>query len=251
MVSLPHTNNSINKLNFYHWLPTIAVEDMQMRTALDKDLLIRVYNRISARYDLQHAFITAGADGRGRRLVVKHAVHKSDAVLDARAGTGSTALLAAQEAGTNGKVTLLDMNEAMLSEAKQKAERAGLSDRLTFKTGDIEHLPFEDHTFDAVLSTYSLCPLFDPEKGALELYRVTKPGGRIGIAHSAEPEGWMLKWLADKVENIAWRIPSLSMGCRAVSTLPALKEAGARVLFERRLGIPLWPFIVFVLEKPR
>jgi len=48
-----------------------------MRAALDKDLLIRVYNRISARYDLQHAFITAGADGRGRRLVVKHAVHKS------------------------------------------------------------------------------------------------------------------------------------------------------------------------------
>ncbi|MDQ6957483.1 MAG: methyltransferase domain-containing protein [Mariprofundaceae bacterium] len=272
-----------------------------MRAALDKNLLIRVYNRISARYDLQHAFITAGADGRGRRLVVKHAVHKNDSVLDA--GAGSTALLAAQEAGTNGRVTLLDMNEplaklmsgnptsahfrsgisvhgttmhlipprkwtqsgiaahpprvlqvalneTMLSEAKKKAEKASLSDRLTFKTGDLEHLPFEDHTFDAVLSTYSLCPLFDPEKGALELYRVTRPGGRIGIAHSVEPEGRMLKWLADKVENIAWRIPSLSMGCRAVSTLPALKEAGACVLFERRLGIPLWPFIVFVLKKP-
>jgi len=222
-----------------------------MRAALDKDLLLRVYNRISARYDLQHAFITAGADGRGRRLVVKHAVHKSDTVLDAGAGTGSTALLAAQEAGTNGKVTLLDMNETMLSEAKRKAQKAGLSDRLVFKTGDMEHLPFEDDTFDAVLSTYSLCPLFDPKKGALELYRVTKPGGRIGIAHSAEPSGRMIKWLADKVEDIAWRIPSLSMGCRSVSTLPALKEAGACVLFERRLGIPLWPFIVFVLEKPR
>jgi len=221
-----------------------------MRAALDKDLLIRIYDRISARYDLQHAFITAGADGRGRKLVVKHAVHKNDVVLDAGAGTGSTALLAAQEAGVNGEVTLLDMNEAMLSEAKQKAQKAGLSGRLTFKTGDMEHLPFDDDTFDAVLSTYSLCPLFDPEKGALELYRVTKPGGRIGIAHSAEPEGRMLKWLADKVEDIAWRIPSLSMGCRAVSTLPTLKHAGACVLFERKLGIPLWPFIVFVLEKP-
>jgi len=222
-----------------------------MRRALDKDLLIQIYNSVSARYDLQHAFITAGADGRGRRLVVKHAVHKNDVVLDAGAGTGGTALLAAQKAGINGKVTLLDMNEAMLSEAKQKAEQAGLSDRLTFKTGDMEHLPFEDDTFDTVLSTYSLCPLFDPEKGALELYRVTRPGGRIGIAHSTESEGRIIKWLADKVEDIAWRIPSLSMGCRAVSTLPALKAAGACVLFERKLGIPLWPFIVFVLEKPR
>jgi len=221
-----------------------------MRRALDKDVLIQIYNRISARYDLQHALITAGADGRGRKLVVEHAVCKNDVVLDAGAGTGSTALLAAQKAGINGKVTLLDMNEAMLSEAKQKAEQAGLSDRLTFKTGDMEHLPFDDDTFDTVLSTYSLCPLFDPEKGALELYRVTRPGGHIGIAHSIEPEGKAIKWLADKVEDIAWRMPWLSMGCRSVSTLPALKQAGASVLFKRRLGIPLWPFIVFVLEKP-
>jgi len=221
-----------------------------MRRALDKDLLIQIYNRISVRYDLQHTVITAGADGRGRRLVVKHAVHKNDIVLDAGAGTGSTALLAAKKAGANGKVTALDMNESMLSEAKHKAEKAGLSDRMIFKTGDMERLPFDDNTFDAVLSTYSLCPLFDPEKGALELYRVTKPCGRIGIAHSAEPSGKAIKWLADKVENIAWRIPSLSMGCRAVSTLPTFKQAGACVLFEHRLGIPLWPFIVFVLKKP-
>jgi len=36
-------------------LPKIAIEDMQMRVALDKDLLMRVYNRISTRYDLQRA----------------------------------------------------------------------------------------------------------------------------------------------------------------------------------------------------
>jgi len=222
-----------------------------MRKALDKDVLVHIYNRIASRYDWQHALITAGADGRGRRLLVERAVRKNDIVLDAGAGTGSTALLAARKAGENGKVTLLDMNEGMLIEAKRKAEKAGLSGRLTFKTGDMEHLPFDDDTFDTVLSTYSLCPLFNPEKGALELCRVTKPGGRIGIAHSTEPEGRIIKWLADKVEDIAWRMPWLSMGCRAVSALPALKEAGGRVLFKRTLGIPLWPFMVFVLEKPR
>jgi len=222
-----------------------------MRTALDKDVLTQIYSRISARYDLQHALITAGADGRGRRLVVRHAVRKNDSVLDAGAGTGSTALLAARKAGKNGRVTLLDMNKAMLGEAKRKAEKAGISSCLKFRTGDMEHLPFDDNTFDTVLSTYSLCPLFDPEKGALELYRVTRPGGRIGIAHSTEPEGKAIKWLADKVEDIAWRMPWLSMGCRSVSTLPTFKQAGASILFKRRLGIPLWPFMVFVLEKPR
>ena len=40
------------------------------------------------------------------------------------------------------------------------------------------------------------------------------------------------------------------MGCRAVSVLPALLRAGAKPLFERRLGVPLYPFLVFVVAKP-
>jgi len=57
-----------------------------------------------------------------------------------------------------------------------------------------------------VLSTYSLCPVADPAASALELYRVTRPGGMIGIAHSTEPSNPLVRWLADKVENIAWRL---------------------------------------------
>ena len=106
-------------------------------------------------------------------------------------------------------------------------------------------------SYDVVLSTYSLCPLYDPAKGALELYRVLRPGGRLGCAHSADPQKRAVKWLADKVENIAWRFPWLSMGCRAVDVLPALRQAGAKVIFTRHIGVPLWPFVVFVVEKPQ
>jgi hypothetical protein len=35
-----------------------------------------------------------------------------------------------------------------------------------------------------------------------------------------------------------------------VSVLPALEQAGGRVIFKKQIGIPLWPFIVFVVEKP-
>jgi len=40
------------------------------------------------------------------------------------------------------------------------------------------------------------------------------------------------------------------MGCRPVEVLPALVEAGGRVVFERRIGVPVWPFLVAVVEKP-
>jgi ubiquinone/menaquinone biosynthesis C-methylase UbiE len=221
-----------------------------MREALDKQRLKAVYDRIAKRYDFRHAFLTARADQRGRKMVVERTVGLGDKVLDCGAGTGSTALLAAQKAGLDGKVTLFDMSDGMLAVAKERAAAAGVRERLEFRTGDMLDLPFGDNRFDAVLSAYSLCPLYDPAKGALELYRVVKPGGRIGVAHSTDPERPVGKWLADKVERAVWHFPTISMGCRSVSVLPALERAGGRIAFKRHIGVPLWPFLVFVVEKP-
>lgn len=221
-----------------------------MRAGLGVDELKTLYGHIAKRYDFQHAFLTARADQRGRKLLVDNAVRPGDAVLDCGSGTGTTGILAAHKAGPNGKVTLFDLSGAMLQEAHKKVVQAGLQDRVTFRTGDMVHLPFDDDIFDVALSTYSLCPLYDPQKGALELYRVTKPGGRIAVAHSTEPRSPIVKWLADRVEDWAWHFPWLSMGCRSVWVLPALERAGGKLVFSKHIGIPLWPFFVFVIEKP-
>lgn len=227
-----------------------TAEQVSVRPALSLGRLRDVYDTIARRYDFQHGLITARADQRGRRLLVERAVREGDTVLDCGSGTGTTALMAARKAGPKGRVSLFDLSEGMLEVARQKAAEAGLIDRLEFRAGDMVHLPYADDSFDVVLSTYSLCPLYDPKKGALELYRVTRPGGRIGVAHSTSPQDPIVRWLADRVEDIAWRFPWLSMGCRSVVVLPTLRAAGARVVFWKHIGIPLWPFLVFVLEKP-
>jgi ubiquinone/menaquinone biosynthesis C-methylase UbiE len=221
-----------------------------MRQALGSTKLKAVYRRVARRYDVQHWLSTAGSDQRGRRILVERAVGRGDRVLDCGAGTGSTALLAAEAVGPAGRVVLFDINEAMLAVARKRAARAGVGDRVEFSTGDMVHLPFADDSFDVVLSTYSMCPLYDPERGALELYRVTRPGGLIGVAHSTHPRACAVRWLADHVENLVWRMPSISLGCRAVSVLPTLEQAGSRLLFQKRIGVPLWPFLVIVVEKP-
>ena len=182
--------------------------------------------------------------------MVEKAVRQGDVVLDCGSGTGTTALMAAVKADPKDKVTLFDLSEVMLAVAREKAAEQGLTDRLEFRTGDMVHLPFADDSFDVVLSTYSLCPLYELKQGALELFRVTNPGGRIDVAHSTTPRNPIVRRLADRVENIAWRFPWLSMGCRAVIVLPTLQTAGARVLLLKHMGFPLRPFLVFVLEKP-
>ena len=222
-----------------------------MREALPLDRLRNVYGRIAGRYDTQHSLLTLGSDERGRKLVVENTVGPGDSVLDCGSGTGSTASLAIKKAGGNGHVTLFDLSDNMLAMAQEKLRRDGLVEQATFMTGDILSLPFPDNHFDAVVSTYSLCPIYDPSLGALELLRVAKPGGKIGIAHSTEAKNPVVRLLADGIESIAWRIPSLSMGCRAVNVLPTLEKAGVKVLLSCSIGVPLWPFTVIVVKKPQ
>jgi len=223
---------------------------IQVQEPLSVEELKTVYRGVAKRYDLQHAIVTAKADELGRRILVENSVKEGDSVLDCGCGTGATGILAARKAGPEGRIVMFDLSEAMLEVARRKVAQENLQDRVSFQTGDLVHLPFESDTFDVALSTYSLCPVYDPEKGALELYRVTKPGGKVGIAHSAEPLNPVVKWLADRIEGAVWRFPWLSMGCRAVNVLPALKEAGGQLVLSRYIGIPLWPFFVFIIEKP-
>ncbi len=221
-----------------------------MKEAIEHNYLKTIYNQASRRYDFYHALVTLKSDERGRKMVVQNSVEPGNRVLDAGSGTGSTALLAAERVGSEGKVILLDMRDGMLEIAKSKLEAVNMGDRIELKTGDILQLPFEDNSFDVVLSTYSTCPLYSPEKGALELYRVVKPGGKLGIAHSTEPKNSILRWIANKIENFLWRFPQLTLGCRAITILPALKCVGTRVLLEKSIGFPLWPFAVFIVQKP-
>jgi len=221
-----------------------------MRKALSTEKLKGIYGHIAKRYDFQHALITFRVDQKGRKILIENSVNEGDEVLDCGSGTGTTGIMAVRKVGQSGKVILFDLSEDMLSVAREKVVRENLLERVAFQTGDMVHLPFDDNSFDVVLSTYSLCPLYDPVKGALELYRVTKPGGKLGVGHSTEPKGVIMKYFGDRVEDIAWRFPWLSMGCRSVHVLSALKNAGGKVLLLKHIGVPLWPFLVFVVEKP-
>lgn len=102
--------------------------------------------------------------------------------LDAGCGIGLQTLLLAEMVGPGGHITGLDLSPELLAHANDIVKKAGLSDRITFKEGDVKKLPFEDDTFDWAWSAdcVGYAPL-EPLPLVKELVRVVKPGGIIAI----------------------------------------------------------------------
>jgi demethylmenaquinone methyltransferase/2-methoxy-6-polyprenyl-1,4-benzoquinol methylase len=102
--------------------------------------------------------------------------------LDAGCGTGLPALLLAEAVGPAGHVTGLDLSSQALAAAKGIVEQAGLSERISFKVGDVRQLPFDDDSFDWAWSMdcVGYAPL-EPLPLVRELVRVVRPGGQVAI----------------------------------------------------------------------
>ena len=101
----------------------------------------------------------------------------ADHVLDVGAGSGALARIAARRAA---HVTACDLNAYMVREGAALAAPAGLSDRITFREADAESLPFADGSFDHAYSV-TVLEECDADRAIGELFRVVKPGGRVGV----------------------------------------------------------------------
>lgn len=97
-------------------------------------------------------------------------------VLDVACGTGVLAREAFRRVGDGGQVVGLDLNEEMLAVA------ARTEPKIEWRQGDAGSLPFEDGTFDAVVSQFALMYFPDRVAALNEMWRTLAPGGRLAVA---------------------------------------------------------------------
>jgi len=118
-------------------------------------------------------------------------------VLDAGCGPG-TITLGLARAVRPGQVTGVDLEDSQCAGAREEAEREGLN--VDFRKASIYDLPFENESFDAVFSHAVFTHLTDPAAALIELRRVLKPGGLIGL-RAGDLGGFLIDAWSDEPEQ--------------------------------------------------
>jgi demethylmenaquinone methyltransferase/2-methoxy-6-polyprenyl-1,4-benzoquinol methylase len=146
--------------------------------------------------------------------------------LDAGCGIGLQALSLAEAVGPAGHVTGLDISPEFVLYAEEIAKKAGLSERISFREGDVRQLPFDDASFDWAWSSNCVgyAPL-EPLPLLKELARVVKPGGRVAI------NAWSSETLLPGYPGLEARLEATSAGIA-----PFVKGKRPELHFLRALG---------------
>lgn len=164
-------------------------------------------------------------------------VQPGERVLEPGCGTGVALADLGRAVGPSGRVVGLDLSPRMIDMAAARLLGSGLAERVEVVVGDASAIPFDDASFDAVFTSFTL-ELFDTPEIPLvlaECRRVLRPGGRIGVVSLSRAAP--VRWPTRLYERLHDRFPAM-LDCRPIHVRLALEAAG----FEdaRSKAVPLW-----------
>lgn len=155
-----------------------------------REKIREMFDGIAESYDALNHIMSLNIDKCWRRRAISKFLtpDKSQNILDIACGTGDFSIAAAGRMHQGSRITAVDISSGMLDIMRHKVARAGLTDRISMKTGDGEHLDFPDRTFDAVTIAFGIRNYENREAGLKEALRVLKEGGILVILELSVPE---------------------------------------------------------------
>ena len=205
-----------------------------LKARLNKVQVIDSYRRKAKIYDIWGRLTETKARIRSLELAD---IRNGERILEVAVGTGLTfeALLKANPDGQNFGI---DLTDAMLEQAAEKAQATGLQN-YTLSIGDAYALEFPDHHFDLLVNNYmfDLLPESDFPPVLNEFRRVLKPEGRLVLINMTKGVRFY-----EKIWDIVYQIsPDFMGGCRGVQLLPNLQSVGFRNLQREMLSEMTFP----------
>ncbi|MFA1820708.1 demethylmenaquinone methyltransferase [Virgibacillus oceani] len=158
-----------------------------MKEQSKEERVHHVFEKVYKKYDSMNSIISFQRHKAWRKDVMKRMkVEKGSKALDVCSGTGDWSVSLAEAVGEDGEVIGLDFSKNMLSVAEEKKEEMGLK-QLQLVQGNAMELPFNDQIFDYVTIGFGLRNVADYQTVLKEMYRVTKPGGKVVCLETSQP----------------------------------------------------------------
>ena len=153
-----------------------------------------VYNIMADDYTKLEGYNPDADLGLGCGLPTEFAkIKEGDTVIDLGSGAGNDAFIARRIVGESGKVLGIDFTEAMISRARDNAEKLQFNN-VEFRLGDIDNMPVTANYADVIVSNCVLNLVPNKHKVISEIYRVLKPGAHFSISdivlEGALPRKW-------------------------------------------------------------
>jgi len=147
-----------------------------------------------------HAFFSAVTALATNPLLDAVRLHPGTRLLDVASGPGA---LTAEAANRGARPVGVDLSPRMIELAQR------LYPAVEFCEADVEHLPFPDHVFDAVVCAFGLGHFPQPELAVAECGRTLSPGGRIAFAWWHDPERQRIQGIfREAIAEIGVSVPS-------------------------------------------
>lgn len=138
------------------------------------------WSRRGKHWDQQAHAVAETAARFNQPLIDAAGIEPGHCVLDLASGAGEPGLTVAELVGETGRVAATDLVPEMMAGAQRRAQERGIAN-IEFRQADMCALPDGDATFDRATCRFGLMFVPEPERAALEVHRVLKPGGRAAF----------------------------------------------------------------------
>lgn len=158
-----------------------------------KEQISKMFDRIAGAYDPMNHLMSLGQDRRWRRKAIERlASFSPKRILDVATGTGDFAIVAGLSLNPDCLLGV-DISEGMMNVGREKVQRLGLSDKISFQYEDATELSLPSDSFDAVTVAFGVRNFSSLSKGLSEICRVLRKEGVVAILEMTEPENWFFK----------------------------------------------------------
>ncbi len=189
-----------------------------------------MFDQVAATYDITNDLLSFGQSRLWRGIVRKAVEPRAgQSILDLAAGTGSST---AAFAGEGIRLVAGDFSEGMLAEGRKRHPE------IEFVFADATKLPFGNEEFDATTISFGLRNVVDVEAALAQMYRVTKPGGRIVVCEFSKVTnpifkpfyGFYLKRILPLFSSLASKTPeAYAYLAESIEAWPGQQQLAAKI----------------------